>query len=282
MRISLLSFLILLHLNAGLGSDGFAFARHVPERKDDIAFENDKVAFRIYGPALKESTERSGVDCWLKRVDYPIIDKWYKGTQTGESYHKDHGEGYDPYPVGASLGCGGLAIWFKGEMHIPNVYQNYRIVKGGSDSAVIEIEYEWDTLPFSARETRRITLEPRSQLFKVESQIRTENQPSNVSVAIGVTTHDGKALAYSDPNNRWVAAWENFDGSGLGTGVVLPKGKTGRVVSIHSKNKDQSHIVLITPTNPNGELTYCAGFAWEKAGEITRPQAWRNYLHNSN
>lgn len=32
-------------------ADGFAACRFVPERMDDFAFENDKVAFRIYGPA---------------------------------------------------------------------------------------------------------------------------------------------------------------------------------------------------------------------------------------
>ncbi len=46
-------------------------ARFVPERMDDFAFENDKVAFRVYGPALKNSQENNGTDCWLKRVDYP-------------------------------------------------------------------------------------------------------------------------------------------------------------------------------------------------------------------
>ena len=30
-----------------------AYARLVPERKDDLAWENDKVAFRVYGPALR-------------------------------------------------------------------------------------------------------------------------------------------------------------------------------------------------------------------------------------
>tara|TARA_A200000159_G_scaffold161456_2_gene183444 strand:- start:3798 stop:4106 length:309 start_codon:yes stop_codon:yes gene_type:complete len=71
-------------------------ARHVPERLDDFAFENDKVAFRLYGPALQASAENNGTDCWLKRVDYPIIDKWYQRHAQGKSYHEDTGEGYDP------------------------------------------------------------------------------------------------------------------------------------------------------------------------------------------
>ena len=69
------------------------FCRFVPERSDDFAWENDKIAFRAYGPALRAGTENSGIDCWLKRVDYPIIDTWYKEASEGKSYHKDHGEG---------------------------------------------------------------------------------------------------------------------------------------------------------------------------------------------
>ena len=96
------------------------YSRFVPERIDDYAWENDRVAFRTYGPQaerLAKDGERggtlsSGIDCWLKRVDYPIIDKWYKSDrEEGKSYHTDHGEGLDNYHVGSSRGCGGIGIW---------------------------------------------------------------------------------------------------------------------------------------------------------------------------
>ena len=69
-----------------------------------------------------EAGEDSGFDAWLKRVDYPIINKWYKENTQGKSYHKDHGEGYDPYKVGSSRGCGGLALWIDGKMVSSNVF----------------------------------------------------------------------------------------------------------------------------------------------------------------
>jgi hypothetical protein len=53
-----------------------AFARFVPERKDDFAWENDLVAFRTSGPALRPGPENSGIDCWFERVPDPIVDKW--------------------------------------------------------------------------------------------------------------------------------------------------------------------------------------------------------------
>src|SRR5262245_33955903 len=30
-----------------------AYGRFVPERKDDVAWENDRIAYRVYGPALE-------------------------------------------------------------------------------------------------------------------------------------------------------------------------------------------------------------------------------------
>ena len=67
------------------------FSRFVPERTDDYAWENDRVAFRVYGPKAEQmvvegipgGTLSSGIDCWLKRVDYPIINKWYRKTLDG-------------------------------------------------------------------------------------------------------------------------------------------------------------------------------------------------------
>ena len=65
------------------------FARFVPERTDDYTWENDRVSFRTYGPEAQRMVEEnipggtlsSGIDCWLKKVDYSIIDKWYEGYQ---------------------------------------------------------------------------------------------------------------------------------------------------------------------------------------------------------
>ena len=65
-----------------------AYGRFVPEREDDFTWENDKVAFRIYGPNSSGIGSVSGVDPWFKKVDYPIIDKWYAEHLQGKSYHR--------------------------------------------------------------------------------------------------------------------------------------------------------------------------------------------------
>ena len=46
--------------------DGPCFARFVPERMDDFAWENDRIGFRVFGPALSLVEETgNGVDVWV-------------------------------------------------------------------------------------------------------------------------------------------------------------------------------------------------------------------------
>ena len=91
------------------------FCRYVPERKDDFAWENDKIAHRAYGKALEGTSEDAyGLDVWVKRTNKLILNERYK---RGE-YHIDHGDGMDYYHVGFSLGAGNTApyindsIWY--------------------------------------------------------------------------------------------------------------------------------------------------------------------------
>lgn len=98
---------VVAEAEAGAVQEPMAYGRFVPDREDDFAWENDKVAFRVYGPASRGVGPVSGVDAWFKKVDYPIIDKWYAERLEGKSYHEDRGEGYDPFHVGPTRGVGG-------------------------------------------------------------------------------------------------------------------------------------------------------------------------------
>ncbi|MDX9903908.1 MAG: DUF4861 family protein, partial [Bacteroidales bacterium] len=72
-----------------------AYGRFVPERMDDYTWENDRIAFRIYGPALiAKDGPSNGLDVWVKRTDKMVIDRWYSEYLAGKnSYHDDNGEG---------------------------------------------------------------------------------------------------------------------------------------------------------------------------------------------
>src|SRR5678816_219388 len=60
-----------------------------PERWDDIFWENDRIAHRIYGPALETSSEKlvtPGIDVWVKKTRELFMDEQLKLGQ-----HDDHG-----------------------------------------------------------------------------------------------------------------------------------------------------------------------------------------------
>lgn len=91
--------------------EGVCFSRHVPERLDDFAWENDRTAHRIYGPAFPGLRRRgrglfpAEPDVWSKKAGVPVINEFYKKGD----YHRDHGNGLDMYNVGPGRGCGGIA-----------------------------------------------------------------------------------------------------------------------------------------------------------------------------
>lgn len=265
---------------ANTGSDAArTFARFVPERKDDFAWENDKIAFRTYGPALRDSTESSGIDAWLKRVDYPIIDKWYQQAEAGKSYHQDHGEGLDNYHVGSSAGVGGTGIWLDGQRKPLNTFTAHEVLEVSRNRSRFKLSYEREIDGATYAEEKTITIDLGQRLFEVDSVFFKNGRPAaNLPICIGLTTHDGKAEAFFDREAGWIATWEKLDDSELGTGARMDPAKIDSIIVLDTKEKDTSHIFMIARTDATGRLSYQAGYGWEKAGIITTSEAWSQYL----
>lgn len=255
-----------------------AFARFVPERQDDFAWENDKVAFRVYGPAAPQKGHSSGIDAWFKKVDYPIINRWYDNFVNGISYHKDRGEGYDPYHTGISRGIGGNAIWVNDTAYYAHNFISYEVLKSGGKETEFTLQYEFDTPLGVVHESRTISLKLGDQLFKVKSVFTLDGKPAVLPIAIGVATHDEKAKVSFNKSKGRIAAWEVMDDLGVGTGALMNPKKVKDIKHIPSEKKDESHIWIFTSTGKKGKLTYRAGFAWEGAKEITTTGAWDKYL----
>lgn len=263
-----------------------AYARIVTARKDGLAWENDRVAFRVYGPALREAVEGSGIDVWMKRVDRPAIDRWYAADlERGENYHKDHGEGYDGYKVGDSLGCGGLALWRDGKIISSDVYQRAYVSWTTPDVARFTLVYEYPSADGATiREVRTIKLRLGEQTFEVISRFTdqaTRPRPlSGLDVIAGLVTQTATPEIWFAPDRRAVAIWETIDGQRLGAGMAFPAGSVSRVETLPHSGTPQGarHALAFLKTDANGEVRYRAGFAWARAGMITNLDAWKKIL----
>lgn len=255
------------------------FCRYVPERADDFAWENDLVAFRAYGPALRTKSENSGIDCWLKRVRYPIIDKWYAQDAAGRSYHQDYGEGLDCYHVGSSAGAGGTGLWLEGKREPLETYVKYEIYESNRDRSRFKLTYDRELNGARYSEEKNITLEVGERLFQAHSVFRKNGEiAAGLPVCVGVTTHDGRASTFCNRALGWIACWETMDDSELGTAVRMAPNRIREIKQIDSVQPDEGHILILAVTDENGAIDYEAGYAWTKAGDLTSRSEWEAYL----
>ncbi len=279
-RLAALLIIIASHVYAASAAPS-TYCRFVPERSDDFAWENDKVAFRVYGPALAKGNENNGIDCWCKRVSYPIVDKWYRLNQQEKlSYHQDRGEGSDFYHVGKSRGCGSTAIWIDGKMHLPNVYKAWKVVKVTPSESIFTLSYEYEIAERRIKEEKTISISLGQRLFKSESVFTEKGKPVALEIAIGLTTHDQRGLATLQPKLGWMSVWEDHHGKNgkLGTGVVMDPKFIQSMQEIKSKQPDESHAVLLCRTDAQGKTVHYAGFGWTKAKGIKTSEEWHDYL----
>ena len=177
------------------------FARYIPERFDDFAWENDRIAHRIYGPGLDSPAAggtrmiSSGVDVWCKRVRYPIVDRWYvKGH-----YHSDSGEGLDMYDVGTNRGCGGIGVWDGQKLLTSQNWKTWKVLANGPIRAVFELTYEpWDASNgVKVSETKRFTVDAGHNLDAIDSTFAFTPAPGSdgeLTIASGLTLPTGLAV----------------------------------------------------------------------------------------
>ena len=245
-------------------------ARFVPERQDDFAWENDRIAFRMYGPALAkgEGTVSSGLDVWAKRTRRLVVDAWYK-----RRYHKDEGEGLDYYHVGKSRGAGGLGIWAGDQLHVSANFARWRLLAEGPVRTVFELDYDaWDAAGRAFTETKRISLDAGSNLNRIESMLRSP-VPGPGTVGVGIAARkDGKEWT-EDAAAGWLAYWEpEAGGNGrIGCAVVVPGGFTGTVDAASSR------LALATAT-VGEQFVYYAGAGWNQSGDFGDAFAWQSYV----
>lgn len=245
-----------------------ALAIFQPYRKDDVAWENDKMAFRVYGPALRDAPENSGVDCWMKSVPTPVVQKWYADDfAKKKNYHQDHGEGYDGYKVGPLRGCGGTALWKNGELETSNVWRYGHVIWTRNDQAKIELTYYYGN--GDIRETKTISLKVGDDFCEIESRFwgpYREEQKTNskLQIAIGLTAQGDKAQFGSSQKDGWIAIWDELpNGDEIGTGIIAEPDALQDIKQLgEGKN---SELVAIVETDENGEIRYRMGFTWIRA-----------------
>jgi hypothetical protein len=238
------------------------FARYVPERHEDFAWESDRIAHRMFGKALEtwqaEPLTSSGVDVWIKRTRNLIINEMYR---TGV-YFDTNGVSQDDYRVSKSRGDGGLGIWEGQQLHVSGNWRNYRIITTGPIRSEFELTYDaWDAgKGRMVSETKRISIDAGSNLSRVESTFSSDDPAKAGPLTIGVglaerpgenvnvpdgspevdswQTSTAKGLVVQNLMEGWMAYWQpqDFNKGTTAVAIVLPKG------SVETFTKDLTNL----------------------------------------
>jgi Domain of unknown function (DUF4861) len=266
------------------------YARMVPERFDDVAWENDRIAHRMYGFALNtpaaggERLRGSGIDVWAKRVTYPIIDRWY--AKGHDQFHKDgEGEGLDLYSIGGSRGAGGTGVWDGTKLWTSDNFVDGQVLSNGPRRAAFRLNYA----PFDAgppgrvAETKQFTVDCGRNFDAVESVF---DFPGNDAVVgIGISEHPAvqgypAAVLTRDPQGRWMSFWEENQDGGLGIAVILANDATpaGFAHEDAPGGKGNANNLLLVKAKDGVPLRYLTGAGWTKSGQFDGRAAWERYV----
>ncbi|OQY97007.1 MAG: DUF4861 domain-containing protein [Sphingobacteriales bacterium UTBCD1] len=248
------------------------YCRYVPERKEDFAWENDKIAFRMYGKALESTDENAyGMDVWVKRTDSLILNERYK---RGE-YHIDHGDGLDYYHVGFSLGAGDSDPYVDDSIWYSKNYHYWKVLDNGPLRSAFELEYdEWNVSGQEVRVTKTISLDAGSQLSRVEDNYYFSKTPV-MPVVTGIVKRNEPGAEFFDERNGVMGYWEpkNTQDGTTGVGCVFLR-------AVQQMMMKKGHLLTESLVKPGQALIYYTGAAWDRAGEITSSEQWFGYLQS--
>lgn len=302
-------------------------------RKDDIAWENDRCAYRVYGPALQKTGERSfGTDIWVKNTPDTVVYERYIKDMNGNikgdkidakvralqkqeknmesqakneknktkaakleaqqktiqahrkslqaesretdiltSFHLDHGNGLDPYRVGATLGLGAPSLMVGKNQVLPYCYKTYKILDNGPLRFTVELTYNPSTVGDMKNvvEHRIISLDKGSNFNKMTVWYDGLTTPTDFATGFPIHEEDTETktfakdyVSYADPTDN-----VEVNNSQVFVGVLFPEGIDHTYYQLFDKKHDGAtgHALGLKRGLKNQEkYSYYFGAAWSK------------------
>jgi hypothetical protein len=278
------------------------FARYVPERYDDFAWESDRIAFRMYGQKLMTAPDEpltsSGIDVWIKSNRNLIVNKLY----ASEQFHNDTSSAMDDYLVGTSRGDGGLGIWNNGKLYVSKNYHHWKLITSGPIRSVFELTFDaWNAgSGRTVSEVKRISIDAGSWMSKDESIFKS-NENSPITVGVGIAERscgpDGKEDISQNKKEGWLTYWQPEDKpkGRIGTAILLPENSVEMFTNDDPSLPDSvihavvpqpivegappiRSLLTITKVGIGKPFTYYFGACWNRSGDFTDAAQWKNYI----
>ncbi|MFI3301542.1 MAG: DUF4861 family protein [Rikenellaceae bacterium] len=281
--------------------DTLAIGKVYENRKNDLAWESDKIGYRVYSKIAGENGDLFyGYDVFTKRGKVPVLEHLYtiendphdralalelrktnpKASQTlydAISYHIDHGQGMDYYVVGPTLGCGTAALLDNGNILYPGYYDSYEILDQGGLRFSFRIKFDPVKIGNDmVTEVRTITLDAGSHFNYIEVEYQGLTAPRDI--VAGIVIHDeaesksiGEGyMSYAEPVH--IFGWQTY------CSVIFPDDMKAGIEKFDTpKGIAQGHILAKGQYTPNTPFTYYMGAGWNRWG-FTSADEWFDYV----
>ena len=302
-------------------------------RKDDIAWENDRCAYRVYGPALQKTGERSfGTDIWVKNTPDTVVYERYIKDMNGNiqgdkidakartlekqakdfaaqakaeknstkaaklekqskalqeqakalwaesrevdittSFHLDHGNGLDPYRVGATLGIGAPSLMVGKTQYLPYCWKTYKILDNGPLRFTVELSYNPSTIGDMKNvvEHRIISLDKGSNFNKMTVWYDGLTTPTDFATGFPIHEEDTESKTFAKDYVSYADPTDNIEvnQSQVYVGVLFPNGIDNTYYQLFDQKHDGAtgHALGLKHGLKNDEkYSYYFGAAWSK------------------
>lgn len=286
--------------------DQRVMGRLFTERGDEFGWENDRVAYRIYGHG-----GAVGYDLFNKSTSKLMLDWWYKSEEDKEMrsvtkklhdrgyhdladevynafcYHINHGQGMDCYTVGPTLGAGANALLnADGSLFMPKCYQKFEILDNGPLRFTVKLTYpEMDFNGSKIVETRILSIDAGSNFCRVV--VSYEGLASAAKMASGVVVHKQNPTAYVLSKENGYIGYEDLGDAGtysyipkkyhaelasqmghIFVGTVYPAAVEAVQYAERPNGAATGHAIATATLQPSAPYVYYFGTAWDGNKEL--------------
>lgn len=288
------------------------------ERQDEFGWENDCVAYRVYGHG-----GAVGYDLFNKSTSDLMLDYWYASEQNQEMrsvskqlhdrgyhdladqvynafcYHIDHGKGMDCYTVGPTLGGGANALLNEdGSLFMPKCYKTFEILDQGPLRFTVRFTYpEQNFNREKIMETRIISLDAGSHFNRVAISYRGLTKPYNM--VAGTVVHKSNPSAYIISNENGYLGYEDLGDASVYNekyrnelskqmgkiyiGLLFPEKSISMSYQQRENGIAAGHILASMLYKPNTTYIYYFGSGWDKNPNtnLNSLTDWEAYLNKA-
>ena len=258
-----------------------------PSSRSDIAWENDRSAYRMYSSVLlqNEPNTGNGVDIWAKKKSENVVDVMYSLS----NYHSESDYGVDAFSVnGKRLGAGGVSHVVGGKLVVHAPHDKCVVNENGALSSSFTLTYNNIVVDgVNYTKTLNVCTTAGSLLNKATVCYTPVKAGTGKSMTLAVALYqhtdmpsvktDG--IAYTETPG--VAGWAENKSEGTVTstgarfyqGCYVPAEGTSTQVIDH-------HLCVTVDYQPGTELIYYFGGGWSvfPQGTYTCDEDWFDAL----